>query len=339
MSKKCKGCGITLQNTNKDVDGYVDNDNLDNVDLCTRCFRMINYGDYKISNKSSDDFITIIKNINNTNSLVLYLVDLFTINDNINMINKYLNNKIILVMTKRDILPKSFKDEKLKKYVKDINTNKNIIDTIIISSKKDYNLDNLINMIKKYNIDGKVYLVGATNSGKSTLVNRLLKNYSNNCSYVTSSIMPSTTLDTLEIKLNDEITLIDTPGLIDKGSIINFIDPKTIKRITPKNEIKPKTFQLNSGKSILMDEIVRLDYVSGDKNSFTVFVSNSVDVVQMNIDTRKEKYINYKYYDFDIDNNSDIVINGFGYIKIVNACKVRLYINNDTNVYVRKSMI
>lgn len=337
MNKKCVGCGAILQDVDKSKDGFTNN--IEDSELCMRCFRMINYGDYSISNKSSEDFVNIIKNVNKTNSLVLYLVDLFTLNNNINMINKYLDNKTILVMTKRDILPKSFKDIKLKEYVRKLNVSNNIVDTIIISSKKDYNLDLLMNLIDKYKTDNKVYLVGATNSGKSTLVNKIIKNYTDSVKCVTESLMPSTTLDIIEIKINDDLTLIDTPGLIDKNSIINYIDTKTIKKITPKSEIKPKTFQLNSGKSILIDDIARLNYINGDKNSFTVYVSNNLEVVQMNNETRLDNYNNYKHYDLDIDGNHDIVINGLGYIKVVKKCSVRIYINCDAEVIVRESMI
>ena len=101
-------------------------------------------------------------------------------------------------------------------------------------------------MIYKYKTDNKVYLVGETNSGKSTLVNKIIKNYTDSEDMITTSLMPSTTLDTIEIKLDDELMLVDTPGIINKNSIINYIDVKTIKKITPKNEIKPKTFQIKN---------------------------------------------------------------------------------------------
>lgn len=48
MDKKCKGCGIILQDDNTLVEGYTSS--LDN-DLCSRCFRMIKYGDYEVSTK------------------------------------------------------------------------------------------------------------------------------------------------------------------------------------------------------------------------------------------------------------------------------------------------
>ena len=38
------------------------------------------------------------------------------------------------------------------------------------------------------------------------------------------SPLPSTTLNTVNIEINEHLTLIDTPGLVDSGSILNQID-------------------------------------------------------------------------------------------------------------------
>ena len=54
--KYCSGCGIKLQDENVLLDGYTAS--LDN-DLCARCFRLKNYGEYKVSNKSNDEYINI----------------------------------------------------------------------------------------------------------------------------------------------------------------------------------------------------------------------------------------------------------------------------------------
>ena len=52
---------------------------------------------------------------------------------------KYYNDKIV-ILTKRDLLPKSVKDEKLINYIKNI---KNVKDVVVISSNKNYNFDSL----------------------------------------------------------------------------------------------------------------------------------------------------------------------------------------------------
>ena len=142
------------------------------------------------------------------------------------------------MLTKKDLLPKSVQDYKLINYISNITNN--YLDIEIISSIKNYNLDSLLNKIKKYNKSNKeIYFVGMTNSGKSTLINKLIKNYTDKQLEVTTSLYPSTTLNKIEINL-DNLKIIDTPGLLNEGSILNNLSLKEIKKITPKKEIKPR---------------------------------------------------------------------------------------------------
>ena len=339
MTKKCLGCGSLLQYKDENREGYVDFENYDKSTLCKRCFRLKNYGEMVLKQEDNSKFIDILKSISKTNSLVLYLVDLFTLNNNIENINKYLKNKTILVITKRDLMPKSIRNSKLIDYIKKLNNKNNIIDIIITSSKNNEGLDELYDKIKKYQTDKNVYIVGNTNAGKSTLINKLIKNYSNNESNITESIMPSTTLNQLKVVLDENLTLIDTPGLIDEENIINYVDMKLLKRIIPKKEIKPKTFQLNTGKSIEVENLIRLDYIKGDKNSFTTYFSNDLRVMQINISTHKTDFKNHKKYTFELNGREDIIINGLGYIKIVNKGIVDIYVNEKVSVIKRDSII
>ena len=106
---KCTGCGAILQNDNKDEIGYCKN--LEN-NLCERCFRIINYNEYKEIVKENDEFIKILEKINLTKDLVIVVIDLLNINK-IENILKHITNDKIIVLTKRDVIPKSVKDEKL----------------------------------------------------------------------------------------------------------------------------------------------------------------------------------------------------------------------------------
>ncbi len=339
MTKKCLGCGSIMQFTDKDEAGYIEEKNYDSATICKRCFRMKYYGEYYDFKRKKDDFIDIVKSVNNTNELVLYVVDLFTLSDNINIINNYLSNDIILVITKRDIMPKSINDEKLKTYIKKLFVHDNLKDIVIISSINNQGFDELKEKIDKYQKSEKVYLVGCTNAGKSTLVNKLVKNYSGKESNITTSLMPATTLNQIKAVLDDKLTLIDTPGLIDETSIINFIDLKTLKAITPKKEINPVTFQLKINKAIELDNLARIEYVKGEKNSFTVYTSNKIKVNQVNINTHKEKYKDNEQYKFDLSGNKDIVINGLGHIKIVKPAIINVYAPKGVSVIERDSLI
>ena len=314
MNRKCMGCGNILKD-----------DELEH-NICNRCFRLKHYGEYHVTNKDNSDYLKIINNID-SNDLVIYVTSL--LNLTIMDLSKFKN--VIVVLTKRDILPKSVKDNKIIDYVKN---HYNFKDIEVISSIKNYNLDNLISKIEKYN-KKKVYLIGNTNSGKSTLLNKLIENYSESDIDITTSMYPSTTLDTIEVKIND-IEFIDTPGIIDNGSVINYIDYKMLKKITPKKEVKPRTYQIKGKGSLVIEDLVRIDYETND-NSMTIYIANSVNILRVGEANPRLK--NLPKREFNLKNDKDIVITDLCFIKFVKGLKVKIYANNNINVYERDNLI
>lgn len=333
--KKCTGCGVLLQDQNILQEGYTTS--LDN-DVCQRCFKMKNYGEYQVVTKSNEEYLEILKEVSKTNDLVLYVTDLLNLEKDIEDIRKIITNKMILVLNKKDVLPKSVKENKLIDYLK----SKDIVfeEVIVISVNKNYNIDYLLSKIQEHQTSYNVYVVGHTNAGKSSLINKLIKNYSeNDTRELTMSPLPSTTLNTVSIEINKYLTLIDTPGLVDTGSILNFVDEKMVKKISPKKEIKPRTYQLRKNQSIVIEDLVRIDYVEGERNSFTLFISNELKVKRLlnlfNNEELKDK--NKETYNLKYD--EDIVINGLGFIKVVNKGTVDVYIDKNVDTFTRKSLI
>ena len=331
--KYCIGCGVKLQDSNMLFEGYTPD--LAN-DICSRCFKLRNYGDYQISTKSNEEYLDILRSVNETKDLVLYVVDLLNIEKDIKMIREYIKNRLILVLTKRDILPKSVNDDKIKQYFSNLGLDYQ--DIIIISSNKNYNMDELLLMIKKHKSSRYVYVVGHTNVGKSTLINKMVQNYSEEKYELTISPLPSTTLNKVNIKLTDDLTLIDTPGLIDRGSIVNYVDFDTIKKISAKKEINTDTFQLKEGQCLIIDNIFRIDYVEGEKNSFTFFVSNDLDIVKKDLN-KCDLLKDLSKRTIDVGYHQDLVINGLGFIKIVEKAVVDIYVENNVEVFTRDSLI
>ncbi len=332
-SSKCSGCGVLLQNENMLQEGYVLN--LDN-ELCQRCFRMKNYGEYQVVAKSNEEYLDIIRSVGETKDLVLYVTDLLNIEQDLLEIRKILSNKMILVLNKKDVLPKSVKEEKLIAYFQEMNIN--FEDIIVVSVEKNYNIDYLMSRIKLNQTSKNVYVVGHTNAGKSTLINKFIKNYSESTQELTMSPLPSTTLNTVSISLNEHLTLIDTPGLVDSKSLVNYVDKDMLKKISPRKEIKPRTYQLRRNQSIVIENLVRIDYKEGEKNSFTLYISN---------DLKTKRFINPNHNDlkdlakttYSIKYGEDIVINGLGFIKIVNRGVVDIYLDKNIESFVRKSLI
>ena len=188
MNNKCIGCGIVLQDIDENMDGYVSNND---HRLCSRCFKIKNYGMNKVVVTGNDDYLKILDNIKDED-IVVYVSSLLTLN--LDYLDKFKN--VILVLTKRDIMPKSIKDEKIINYI----VNKyGIKDVVIVSAFKKFNLDVLYNKLERIGKNKKIYFVGSTNSGKSTLINEMIKSYNGCDGYITMSSFPSTTLSTIDV--------------------------------------------------------------------------------------------------------------------------------------------
>ena len=321
---KCIGCGAELQNANKYGDGYVED--LSYV-LCERCFMIKNYGQNKAPKKSNVDYEKILSNIRD-NDIVVYVSSLLTLN--LDYLDRFKN--IILVLTKRDVLPKSIKDEKIIKYIND--KYKNIKDVIIVSAYKKYNLDQLYNKLCQYS-DRDIYFVGITNSGKSTLINAMIKSYNGYNGDITMSNFPSTTLGIIDVNIG-EINIKDTPGIVIENSIVNDLDIKDIKKVNSKKEIKPITFQIDGEGGILVDELFRLEYET-KKSSMTFYVSNNLNVESINLNNPrlKDQYIRR----YEIDDNQDLVIEDIGFVKVTKKTIIKICANKDVYMYVRDKLI
>ena len=316
---KCNSCGVILQDKDINKEGYVKDINLL---LCERCFRIKNYNDYKIIPKTNNDFKEIFNKINNSNDLVILVTDVFHLN--INNILKYIKNPILLVISKRDIMPKSFNENRILNYI----NNQQIIDKILISSNKNYNLDELYSKINLYKKSNNVYIVGYTNAGKSTLINKLLYNYSNNDITLTTSILPSTTLDLININLSDDLILIDTPGIINENDLSSSTDIEILKKIIPKKQIKPITYQIKNKQFIIIDNILKLEVMN---TNITIYMSNNLKIDRIYKDNELTNKIK-------INSNEDLVIEGLGFITFSNNTEVLYEKYKEVNIYTRKSL-
>lgn len=323
---KCYGCGAFLQNDDISKEGYTKN--LDNS-LCERCFRIKNYNDYKPINKDNNIYLDIIKNIN-PNDLVLVVVDIFSISNSLKNIINMIKNDKLLILTKRDLLKDDIYNEKLLNYF-----DNSFVDKIIISSKKNYNFDLLMSMINKYKHGKNVYVVGFTNAGKSTLINKIIYNYTDISKTITTSNLPSTTLDTIKIEINDDLCLIDTPGIVDSGNIINYIDKAYLKKVIPNKVINPIVYQIKAKQSILIDDLCRVDVEP--YNNLVFYFSNSLNIERVFKDT--DKLCNLEKHEINVLKKCDIVISGLGFIKVMNKCSIILYTLNGVSVYTRDSLL
>ena len=315
---KCIGCGAILQDRSPKEIGYTRN--LNNK-LCERCFNIKHYNKYlKVTDK---DYRQMILDIDSKGDLILLVTDFLNL---CSLSDLHLKSPIILILSKADLIPRSIKKEKLLDKI-DFPCIK-----VMVSSKNNYNFDLLYSLILKYKKSNNVYVIGYTNVGKSTLINKFLKNYGMSMSELTVSNLPSTTLGVVENKVDEEITLIDTPGLLDNGSLVLKADESLLKKITPKKEIRPISFQIKKWTSLLIEDFLRLDL---DDTNIVCFMSNNLDIRRV----YKNKECLWKKHEIDVIKNSDLVIKGLGFITFKKDVHIVLWLKDDISYLIRKTII
>ena len=254
MTKKCLGCGVTLQDTDESALGYTPK--LSNY-LCMRCFKLKHYGE-NLNNSKVQDNASIINHINKTKATVLFLVDFLNINNEIIEYFKKIKNPKYLVITKSDIIPKNILKDKLVANIKEVyDINEDIYFSSTLSKEN-------INKFLSLADDTRVMLCGLTNMGKSSLINKMIG------SDITVSNKENTTQEFIKVA-----SFIDAPGFVSNYKVL-----------VAKTEIKPITYQLKSKYYLLIDKYI----LASDKDiNITLYLPNNITVEKR----RKREEYNY----------------------------------------------
>lgn len=333
MTKNCIGCGIVLQCEDSFDDGYVNPSVFEKTVMCRRCFRLKHYGEYKMTNKTNVYYKRIIKDIFKMNELVLHIVDIFNMG-NMDYIYKQVFSPSILVLSKIDILPKSVNEEKLIEYFK--KKYPRYKDVIAISSDKNYHMDELLSKMMEYKNSKEVYVLGNTNAGKSSFINKMIKNYTDTSNFIVTSCMPSTTLNVISIKINDDLTLLDTPGIINEGDIVNYLSEETVKEINVKHEINPRIYQVKDKTALVLDKIGRIHILN--ESNISMYISNNIDISKANFDNN-DKYKNLNLTKIKVNKDDDLVIEGLCFIKVTEDTEFEVYMPKGVDIYTREKII
>lgn len=331
MNKVCIGCGSKLQTLDKNKEGYINPKVYEKATLCERCFKIKYYGEAYVTDNPKDK-TSLIKMINDSKKSVVYLVDTLTISKESLSVIDSLSNKVYLVLTKRDLLPKSVKNSKLKEYISNLTL---IKDVFVISALKNNGVTELYNELIKNN-EKSVYVIGYTSSGKSTFINKLLT-LNGKSGNITTSSLPNTTLECINIKLNDKLTLIDTPGFVSENSSYNFIDVDIYKKLLPKSVIKPKVYTIKKDFMIILGDILRIENNSNEDVNLVFYFKNEIKLNKMR-SIRNKLLKDKDKLDVKVS-DKDIVLEGLGYIKVVGNANLTMYTLNKKMISVRNKMI
>lgn len=364
---RCSGCGIKLQSEEQNKPGYTPQQALTREPvICQRCFRIKNYNESSSVTVEQDEFLRLLSQIGGKEALVIHIIDIFDFHGSvISGLQRFIgNNPVLLAVNKIDLLPKVTNWNKVRNWVqkeaKDLGLK--VEDVVLCSAKQNSGFDRLLEALEQHRGDRDVYVVGSTNVGKSTLINRLIRDYSDLDQELTVSRYPGTTLDMVHIPLDDGRSIIDTPGIMYPSRYSELVSPQDLGIILPDKPLKPAVYQLNEGQTIFFGGFGRFDFVQGERQSFTCFVSGRIPLHRTKLERADElfadhagemlappskesldKLPDWTRHEFRIAKGSrtDLFISGLGWIKVNNeaGAVVAVHAPKGIKVLVRPSLI
>ncbi len=365
----CLGCGAEIQSENERNPGYVPASAIGKEGtICRRCFRIKHYNEVAEVSLTDADFRRILHGIGSSDALVVKIVDLFDFNGSlIPGLHRYIgNNPLLFVGNKLDLLPKQLNTRKMKHWMK-VRAHEwglKPVDVVMVSGLKGHNLQELVDKVEILRKGRDVYVVGATNVGKSTVINRLLKDYGagdGSDLELTTSRFPGTTLDLIEIPLDQKSSLYDTPGVINTEQIIHMLSPQEIKSVMPTKQVNPKIYQLREEQTLFLGGFARLDFVQGAPQSFVIYISNEIPIHRTKLEKADQLYREHAgellsppsketvaklpamqkhFFSLQRGEKKDLVISGLGWVTLQGeAVKIEVHVPKGVAVQIRQSLI
>lgn len=348
--KKCVGCGITLQSENSKLDGYLPKHKLEEngEHYCQRCFKIKNYGANIKTTLGRDDYKKIVEQEIKNAQVAIPVFDIIdfegSFDDEILDILREMDS--IIVINKLDLIPDKKHPSEVANWVKNRLAEEGIapLDIAIVSSKNNYGINGIYKKIKHFYPQGiNALVLGVTNVGKSSIVNRLVGDKSS-----TVSKYPGTTLKSVKKNIpHTNINLIDTPGLVPNGRISDMVCTDCSLKMIPSNEISRKTFKMAKDKVLMIGGLIWLKVLNNDEHKpiFSLYAARDVKFHETNFKKFKElengnlitppcgdckdDYKKYKMvkYDLSIETGEELAFNGLGWLNVKRGpLKIELHI-------------
>ena len=259
--KKCLGCGALLS-LDSNSPGYALS--LEH-DYCYACYKLKHYGEVEKHHHPKTSFKV------NPGSVVIFVTSIMYIDLAFTYNLKSLNDdvKIIYLVNQIDLLPKNTNLDILYKNLRTLANSyqKNYLDIILMSAKNNQDIINLDTYLKELK-SNDIYLMGIQNSGKTSIYNALTKTQK-----ALAINKAGLTQEIINTRLGN-FNLYDMPGYYVKGYLNSFIPYEEYKKLLPAKEIKPIINQLKIGQSLIIEDLIAVNYIKGESKSF-VFYGNS----------------------------------------------------------------
>lgn len=346
---RCYCCGAVLQSEEKEEEGFIEKELLDiqganeRVLYCHNCYekmKAINTG--MLESDTDDEILRILKDAVASDALLIWVVDLFQFNGTLNpeVVKKAKKLDVVVLGTKFDLFPKRIKQETMCNFLRD-RFNEVGIDPVAV--KVFGNAENIDpkDLLKKMDVLRKghdVYMVGTLASGKTSIINRLLKGYTNKSKRtIATEEYPGTSVKVLEIPLSNSSFFYELPGFSLNTSVLGKVEKEVKSIILPKKEIRMQKLVINEGDTMCVGSLAAFTLVKGRVTTFHFYGAEANEVKKVStkklarflkennvkrslrpVSERFSAFTDYDVFEYDMERDGkehDIAITGLGWMR------------------------
>lgn len=237
--------------------------------ICKRCHGLQNFGKVDEALRpgwteepllSQQKFRDLLSPIKDKEAVIIALVDVFDFAGSVlpELDSIAGDNPVILAANKVDLLPSSMGAMRVENWVRreleymGVKSLANVGGAVrLISCKTGAGVGAMLEKARSIadDLGCDIYVCGAANAGKSTLMNHILRktnkdekrpgkvragNANSRKGEVTTSSLPGTTLKFIKGDLGGGLSIYDTPGLLVPGTLTQLLTPEELKIVVPQ---------------------------------------------------------------------------------------------------------
>ncbi len=347
---RCYNCGAVLQSKDENEKGYCvprlldsSRDNL--VIYCQRCFdkmKVINSG--ALDSNIDAETIKILDDARAVDATIVWVIDLFAFTGTIpqELVDKIKKLDVKVIATKRDLFSKNIPDETFIRFITErfAEVGIKLVDIKLIGSNDEISVNDLLSKNGQIKKGHDVYMIGSKTSGKTVLINKLLKTYKNKTKWpIRLEPYPETSLRVMSIPLTNSTFLYELPGFSLASSVVGKVEKDIVKLITPHKKVEYFTRSMSVGETLVVGSLAAFGIEEGKTANYTFYGAEGVETKKIkskgledfiienakkvSVRPASDHFTNFKDYDLfeyvmeDDGKYHDIAIRGLGWISFI----------------------
>lgn len=349
----CQGCGARIQSTDPGQFGYVPEHLLgEDTVICQRCYRITHYGRHELGTPTADEALSAIEHGLEWASGIILVVDILDFESGLppEFLRLLSDRSLLLTVNKVDLLPEQVPLEEVEVWVrrrlKSLGLSK--VDVCLVSALTGLGFPVLAEAVER--LGERVLLVGVTNVGKSSILERLLTmrigGGQRRGLKPTVSPYPGTTVSVSQWHCPG-VTFADTPGFVPEGRVSDLVEPERAVEIIPHRSLTSHLYPAAAGDLLLIEGLCIVECLGAGQDGLLLGFTGSGVRWQKSSSKHLEKWLQrgsfftaWEERTVTVKPGEDLVISGLGWLSARRSSfRLRLHVPAGVKHFVRPNLI